>query len=142
VADVRDFNQLGKALANDQAGESSKAWINFFIRYQRREPDEYGRSYAALIDLRGLPTPKKYEYEGGDGLLLATSFTKSGKPPENTPAVKSWNKLFKTFDAIEAAGGKGDAAKARAEWEKTKPLLEQFLADVELPGDLNDPMYN
>jgi hypothetical protein len=144
VADVRDFNRLGQALSNGEAGADSKAWVNFFIAFQRREPDEFGRTFAALVDLRGLPTKKKYEYEGGDGLLLATSFTKPGKPSENTPAVKSWNKVFKTFDAIEAAGTgkKGDAAKARAEWEKTKPLLEQYLADVELPGTLSDPIYN
>ncbi len=144
IADVCDFNRLGQSLtAGEPTGDKgSKAWVNFFIPYQRREPDEFGRTYAALVDLRGLPTKKKYEYEGGDGLLLATSFTKPGKPSENTPAVKSWNKLFKTFDAIEMAGKKGDAGKARVEWEKTKPLLEQFLLDVELPGDLNDPLYN
>lgn len=139
VADVRDFNTLGKAI---EAGETEgKAWVNFFITFQRREPDEFGRAYAALVDLRGLPTKKKYEYEGGDGLLLATLFTKPGKPNDNTPAVKSWNKLFKNFDVIEAAGKKGDAAKAKVEWIKTKDAFEQYLADVELPGDLSDPIY-
>lgn len=148
VADVHDFNQLGAALSQAETGvdiTKTKAWINFFIPFQRREPDEYGRAYAALVDLRGIPTKKKYEYEGGDGLLLATSFTKPGKPSENTPAVKAWNQLFKTFDAIEAAGtgkGGGDVKKARAAWEATKPLLEQYLASVELPGNLNDPTYN
>lgn len=140
VADVKDFKALGKAI---EAGETDgKAWVNFFIQFQRREADEVGRTYAALVDLRGLPTKKKYEYEGGDGLLLATLFTKPGKPNENTPAVKSWNKLFKNFDGIEAAGKNGDAGKAKAEWEKTKLFFEQYLTDVELPGDLNDPMYN
>jgi hypothetical protein len=50
-----------------------------------------------------LPTKKKNEYEGGDGLLLANTFTKAGKPPDNTPAMKAFVKLAKTFDAIEAA---------------------------------------
>ena len=109
IADVQDFNQLGSALRNGQAGDSSKEWISFFIQFQRRKPDAVGRTYGALVDLRGLPTKKKFEYEGGDGLLLAGSFTKAGKPPENTPAVKAWNKLFKQFDTIEAAGRKGDA---------------------------------
>jgi len=142
IADVKDFNRLGNALRNGQAGDTSKEWINFFIKFQRREPDEVGRTYGALVDLRGLPTKKKYEYEGGDGLLLATSFTKSGKPPENTPAVKAWNKLFKLFDNIEAAGKSGNAPLALAEWEKTKPLLEEYLSCVELPTSLSDSAYN
>lgn len=139
IADVQDFNVLGDAITKGET--EGRSWVNFFIQFPRKEPDELGRSYAALVDLRGLPTKKKYEYEGGDGLLLATSFTKAGKPPENTPAVKSWNKLFKTFDAIEAAGKKGDVAKAKTEWENTKVLLEAYLRDVELPGDLKDPIY-
>ena len=142
IADVQDFNQLGLALRNGQAGDSSKEWISFFIQFQRREPDAVGRTYGALVDLRGLPTKKKFEYEGGDGLLLAGSFTKAGKPPENTPAVKAWNKLFKQFDAIEAAGRKGDASSALVEWQKTKPLLEDYLNCVELPSSLSDKIYN
>jgi hypothetical protein len=142
IADVQDFNRLGAALRNGQVGDSSKEWISFFIRFQRREPDDVGRTYGALVDLRGLPTKKKYEYEGGDGLLLANSFTKPGKPPETTPAVKAWNKLFKQFDAIEAAGKKGDASAALVEWDKTKPLLEDYLNSVELPNSLSDKAYN
>lgn len=74
-------------------------------------------------------------------MLLANTFTKAGKPPDNTPAVKSFKKLVPTFDDIEAAGKKGDAKKALGEWEKTKTLLEAFLADVEMPGSLADPVY-
>ena len=139
VADVKDFVTLGKAI--DQGETEGKPWVNFFITFQRREPDAVGRSYAALVDLRGLPTKKANEYEGGDGLLLANTFTKAGKPPDNTPAVRSFLKLSKTFDAIEAAGKSGDAAKAKQEWDKTKALLEAYLVDVELPGSLQDPLY-
>lgn len=139
VADVKDFVSLGKRI--DQGETEGRAWINFFITAQRREPDAVGRTYAALVDLRGLPTKKANEYEGGDGLLLANTFTKAGKPPDNTPAVRSFLKLSKTFDAIEAAGKKGDASKAKQEWEKTKSLLEVYLADVELPGSISDPLY-
>ncbi|KAL3904053.1 MAG: hypothetical protein SGARI_005103 [Bacillariaceae sp.] len=110
VADIKDFMTLGKAI--DHGEMEGKAWINFFITAQRREPDAVGRTYAALVDLRGLPTKKANEFEGGDGLLLANTFTKQGKPPDNTPAVRSFLKLSKTFDAIEAAGKGGNAAKA------------------------------
>jgi hypothetical protein len=141
AADVRDFNSLGQAIVVDGQTEG-KAWINFFIAFQRREPDDVGRTYAALADLRGIPVPKKRnEYEGGDGLLLANSFTKAGKPPDNTAAVKSFKKLAPAFDSIEAAGKKGDATKAKAEWEKTKVLFSQYLADVEMPSSLDDPLY-
>lgn len=75
-------------------------------------------------------------------MLLANTYTKAGKPPDNTPAVKSFKKLSPTFDAIEAAGKKGDAKKAMAEWDKTKALMEAFLADVELPSSIEDPIYN
>ena len=140
VADVKDFKNLGAAIANGET--EGKEWINFFIQFQRREPDEVGRTYAALADLRGLPVPKKKnEYEGGDGMLLANTYTKAGKPPDNTPAVKSFKKLAPAFDAIEAAGKKGDVAKAKAEWDKTKELLSLYLADVELPASLDDPIY-
>jgi hypothetical protein len=139
AADVRDFLVLGKAI---RAGETSgKEWVNFFITYQRREPDEVGRTYAALADLRGLPTKKANEFEGGDGLLLANTFTKAGKPPDNTPAVKSFLKLSKSFDAIEVAGKKGDPTKAKQAWEATSVLLSQYLSDVEMPSSLDDPLY-
>lgn len=97
--------------------------------------------YVALADLRGLRI-KKEEFEGGDGLLLANTFTKAGKPPDNTPAVKSFRKLSQSFDAIESAGKQGDAKKALVAWEKTKILFEAFLADVEMPSSLEDPIYN
>lgn len=139
VADVKDFNKLGQAIENGET--KGPAWVNFFITFQRREADEVGRTYAALVDLRGLPTKKANEFEGGGGLLLANTFTKPGKPPDNTPAVKSFSKLSKTFDAIEKAGSAGDVAKAKAAWTKTSELLSQYLVDVELPGDLKDPVY-
>eukprot|EP00525_Craspedostauros_australis_P002982 CAMPEP_0198123836 /NCGR_PEP_ID=MMETSP1442-20131203/38474_1 /TAXON_ID= /ORGANISM="Craspedostauros australis, Strain CCMP3328" /LENGTH=266 /DNA_ID=CAMNT_0043783111 /DNA_START=52 /DNA_END=852 /DNA_ORIENTATION=+ len=139
VADVRDFNALGVAIATGET--SGNAWVNFFIPFQRREPDALGRSYAALADFRGAPTPDPKVFEGGCGLLLATSFTKAGKPPDNTPAVKSFNKVYRTFDAVQTAGKKGDVAKAKVEYEKIKPLLTQYLADVDLPPDLADPIY-
>lgn len=139
VADIRDFNKLGAAI--DQGTTEGPAWVNFFITFQRREPDSVGRTYAALVDLRGLPTKKAKEFEGGDGLLLANTFTKAGKPPDNTPAVKSFKKLSTTFDDIQAAGKAGDAKKAKAAWLKTSELLTQYLADVELPSDLKDPIY-
>jgi hypothetical protein len=139
VADVKDFVSLGRAI--DQGETEGRAWINFFITSQRREPDAVGRTYAALVDLRGLPTKKANEFEGGDGLLLANTFTKAGKPPDNTPAVRSFLKLSKTFDAIEAAGKSGNISKAKQEWEKTKSLLEMYLVDVELPGSISDSSY-
>ena len=139
VADVRDFIKLGEAI--DQGTTEGPVWVNFFITFQRREPDVYGRTYAALVDLRGLPTKKKNEFEGGDGLLLANTYTKAGKPPDNTPAVKSFKKVSMTFDDIFVAGKAGDAKKAKAAWLKTSELLSQYLADVELPSDLKDPIY-
>mmetsp|Transcript_11537 Transcript_11537/g.27775 ORF Transcript_11537/g.27775 Transcript_11537/m.27775 type:complete len:237 (-) Transcript_11537:196-906(-) len=139
VADVRDFNALGKAINKGETEGS--AWVNFFIQFQRREPDAVGRTYAGLVDLRGIRI-KKEEFEGGDGMLLANTFTKAGKPPDNTPAVKSFKKLSTSFDGIEAAGKNGDAKKALAEWGKTKSLFETFLADVEMPSSLADPIYN
>jgi len=139
VADVKDFNTLGQAI--DKGETQGPAWVNFFILFQRREPDEVGRTYAALADMRGLPTKKSNEFEGGGGLLLANTFTKQGKPPDNTPAVKSFLKLSKTFDAIEAAGKAGDAKKAKTAWVKTSEMLSQYLSDVELPGDLKDALY-
>ncbi len=139
VADIKDFNRLGQAI--DQGTTEGPAWVNFFITFQRREPDAVGRTYAALVDLRGLPTKKANEFEGGDGLLLANTFTKPGKPPDNTPAVKSFLKVSKTFDAIQAAGKAGDATKAKTAYLKTSELLSQYLADVEMPSDLKDPIY-
>lgn len=74
VADVRDFKRLGEAI---QKGETEgDAWVDFFIEYQRREPDSAGRTYAALVDLVG------NKELSGCGILLAASFAKPGKPSE------------------------------------------------------------
>ena len=67
--------------------------------------------------------------------------TNLGKPPSNTAGVKSFTKLSKTFDAIEIAGKQGDVTKAKNSWLITSELLSQYLADVELPSDINDPLY-
>lgn len=139
AADVKDFNALGEAISREET--EGREWINFFITFQRREPDDVGRTYAALVDLRGLPTKKANEYEGGDGLLLANTFTKAGKPPDNTPAVKSFLKLSKSFDAIEVAGRKGDVKKAKVAYDTSASLFVQYLSDVMMPSDLNDPLY-
>jgi hypothetical protein len=93
--------------------------------------------YAALVDLRGLPTKKRNEYEGGDVVFLANTVTHASKPPESTPSVRVFRKLAKTLDPIEAARKKGDAAKAKTELKKSNGL-----ADVELASDLNDPIFN
>jgi hypothetical protein len=140
TADVQDFNVLGAAIAAGELDVRSMPWMNFFVQQQRREPDAVGRTYGALVDLRGVPTTSN-SYEGGDGFLLANTFTKTGKPPDNTPAVKTFTKLSKSFDPIYAAAQKGDAGKAKAEWIKAGALLSQYLVDVELPGDLNNPLY-
>jgi hypothetical protein len=137
AADVRDFIRLGAAISNGET--DGGAWINFYITLPRKEPDAVGRIYGALLDFRGLPAGR--EFEGGDGLLLASSFTKPGKPPGNSPAVKSFNKLSKSFEPIEVAGKKGDAVKAKTEWENASALLSQYLADVNMPASLADPLY-
>ena len=140
VADVRDFNKLGAAIARGET--DGGAWINFFIELKRREPDSVGRTYAALVDLRGLPVNKKRdEFQGGDGYLLANTFTKQGKPPDNTPAVQSYKKLVPAFEPIELAGQNGDAKKAKAAFDKAGALLSEYLASVGLPGSLDDPVY-
>ena len=140
VADVRDFNKLGAAIARGET--DGGAWINFFIEMQRREPDSVGRTYAALADLRGLPVNKKRdEFQGGDGFLLANTFTKQGKPPDNTPAVQKFKALVPAFDPIELAGKSGDAKKAKAAFDKAGALLSDYLASVGLPASLDDPVY-
>jgi hypothetical protein len=74
VADVKDFKRLGAAIENGETEGS--AWVDFFIEYQRREPDSAGRTYAALVDLVG------NKDLSGCGTLLAASFAKQGKPSE------------------------------------------------------------
>ena len=134
VADVRDFNALGKAI--DRGETDGDAWVNFFIEFQRRDPDSVGRTYAALADLVGIKDVS------GCGILLASSFTKPGKPSEGTPAVKQFNTLSKAFEPLKAAGKKGDAAKAKAAWFKAGESLSKYLEVVELPSSLSDPLYS
>ena len=135
--DVKDFVRLGAAINRGET--DTDPWLFFFFPYERREPDATGRTFAACADFIGHLDGR--ERVGGDGYLLASTFTKAGKPPENTPAVKSYNPLPKAFDAIEAAGKKGDAKKAKEAYEKAAFLFSKYLADVELPGDLSDPLY-
>ena len=133
TADVRDFNALGKAI--DRGETDGDAWVNFFIEFQRREPDSVGRTYAGLVDLIGIKDVS------GCGILLASSFTKPGKPSEGTPAVKQFNSIAKVFEPIKAAGKKGDAVKAKAAWVKAGDSLSKYLEVVDLPSNLADPIY-
>ena len=110
VADVKDFKRLGGAIQNGET--EGDAWVNFFIEYQRREPDSVGRTYAALVDLIG------NKELSGCGTLLAASFAKPGKPSEGLPSVKKYNAMAKLFDPIKAAGQKGDLAKAKSAYGK------------------------
>lgn len=133
IADVRDFVILGNAISEGKV--DGIAWVNFFIEFQRREADESGRTYAALVDLVGSKDLS------GCGILLASSYGKPGKPAESLPTVKKYNAMAKSFDSIKAAGKKGDLAKAKSSWMKASEVLSEFLESVELPSSLKDPIY-
>jgi len=133
VADVKDFKRLGVAIQNGET--DGDAWVNFFIEYQRREPDSNGRTYAAYVDLVG------NKELSGCGTLLAASFAKPGKPSENLPSVKKYNFMAKLFDPIKAAGQKGDVAKAKTAYAKASDALGEYLDAVELPS-LSDATYD
>ena len=139
TADVRDFNRLGAAIGRGELADSDE-WKFFFIPFQRKQADSIGRNYAALADFVG-HKGESGKLEGGVGYLLAALFTKSGKPPDNTPAVKAYAKLAPTFESLRIAGEKGDTAKAQAAWQSTSVLLATYLTEVELPSDLSDPSY-
>lgn len=134
VADVKDFKTLGAAIANGQT--EGDAWVNFFIEFQRREPDAVGRSYAGLVDLVG------NKDTSGCGTLLAASYAKPGKPADGLPSVKKYNAMAKLFDPIKLAGKKGDVAKAKVAWGKASEALQEYLEAVELPSSLSDPVYD
>ena len=133
IADVKDFNRLGAAIGKGET--DGDAWVAFFIPYQRREPDSVGRTYAALLDLIGV------EKSGGSALLLAATFAKPNKPPQNLPQFKKSEALVKNFDGIRAAGQAGDVPKAAKEYGKAAAVLSEYLEAVELPGDLKDALY-
>ncbi len=133
IADVRDFNALGVAI--DKGIADGDAWVNFFIQFQRREPDAAGRTYAALADLIGT------KETSGCGYLLATSFAKPGKPADGLLSVKKYNALVKVFEPIKAAGAKGDLKKAKASWTNAGVILSEFLNEVGLPNSLADEIY-
>jgi hypothetical protein len=132
IQDVKDFVQLGQAIDNSQL--EGDAWVRFFITYQRREPDAVGRTYAALLDLVG---NKEFS---GCGILLANTFSKPGKPPDNTPSVKAYNSMAKAFESIQIAKKNDDLKKAKLAYDKAATLLNNYLVSVELPP-LTDVMY-
>ena len=134
IADVKDFKALGTAILNGET--EGRAWGNFFIEFQRREPDENGRAYAAQVDLVG------NKDLSGCGTLLAGSYAKPGKPADGLPSTKAYNAVAKAFDPIKVAGKKGDAAKAKSTWLKAGELLSAYLETVELPSSLSDPLYD
>lgn len=140
AADVRDFNALGRSISKGETDGDS--WVSFFIQFPRREPDAVGRTYAGLADFIGPPDNSKGYHSGGDGYLLAASFAKPGKPSDNLPSVKKYDALAKAFAPIEAAGKKGNLAKAQKEWEKASDLFSQYLGEVGMPSSLSDPLYN
>ena len=142
AADIRDFNALGKALQQGKtAGDDNPIWTFFFIPFQRNSPDAVGRTYAALADFVGHKSDSG-ALEGSAGYLLAATFTKPGKPPDNTPAVQSYKKLAPTFALIQKAGEKGDAVKAKEAWDNASVLFSKYLEQVEMPSNLDDPLYH
>ena len=140
AADVRDFRNLGAAI---KAGElDGDAFFFFFTPQPRSKPDGAGRTYAALADLVGHPNDNNPKVlEGGCGYLLAASFAKAGKPPDNAPAVKAYASLAKTLDPIRAAAKKKAPDAAAKAYDAASAALGDYLAEVELPG-IADPRYN
>jgi hypothetical protein len=134
TADVKDFKKLGDAI--DKGILEGDVWVNFFIQYQRREPDSVGRTYAAYADLVGT------KEVSGCGILLASSYAKAGKPADGLPSVKKYNSLAKTFEPIQKASAKGDAKKAKAAWTSASTAFSEFLEEVGLPASLQDPQYD
>ena len=139
AADVRDFRNLGAAI---KAGElDGDAFFFFFTPQPRSKPDGAGRTYAALADLVGHPNDNNPKVlEGGCGYLLAASFAKAGKPPDNAPAVKAYASLAKTLDPIRAAAKKKAPDAAAKAYDAASAALGDYLAEVELPG-IADPRY-
>ena len=134
AADVKDFNVLGSAI--DRGETEGQPWVDFFITYQRREPDAVGRTYAAQIDLVGA------DRTGGAGLLLVNTYAKPNKPPDNLPQYKKYTSMAKTLEPINVAGKSGDATKAQKAWLKASEALTEYLASVDMPAALSDPLYN
>ena len=139
AADVRDFRNLGAAI---KAGElDGDAFFFFFTPQPRSKPDGAGRTYAALADLVGHPNDNNPKVlEGGCGYLLAASFAKAGKPPDNAPAVKAYASLAKTLDPIRAAAKKKAPDATAKAYDAASAALGDYLAEVELPG-IADPRY-
>jgi hypothetical protein len=134
AADVKDFNSLGAAI--DRGETSGDAWVAFFIQYQRREPDSVGRTYAAQVDLTGLENSG-----GGAGLLLAATYAKPNKPPDNLLQFKKYNALAKTLETVKNAGKSDDSTKAKKEWTNASVSMSEYLETVAMPSDLSDPIY-
>mmetsp|Transcript_18624 Transcript_18624/g.39984 ORF Transcript_18624/g.39984 Transcript_18624/m.39984 type:complete len:213 (-) Transcript_18624:476-1114(-) len=133
IADMKDFKRLGSAIKNGET--DGDVWVNFFIEYQRREPDDVGRAYAAFVDLVG------NKERSGCGTLLAATFSKPGKPSEGLPSVKKYNAMAKLLEPMKAAGQKGDATKAKTAYGKASDAVEAYLEAVGLPS-LSDPIYD
>jgi hypothetical protein len=133
AADVKDFNALGAAI--DRGETSGELWVAFFIPYQRREMDASGRTYAAQVDLLGVARA------GGAALLLANTYAKPNKPPDNLPQYKKSNALAKSMIPLEEAGKSGDAGKAKKAWDKSAAGFAEYLEAVDMPSDLADPLY-
>ncbi|KAL9188059.1 hypothetical protein ACHAXT_006437 [Thalassiosira profunda] len=112
VADVRDFRRLGMAIQNGDT--NGPGWVNFFIEFQRREPDAVGRTYAAYVDLVG------NKELSGCGTLLAASFAKPGKAVGGA-AERERSTLL---EPIKVAGQKGDLGKAKAAYGKVTILTK------------------
>lgn len=138
AADVKDFVALGGAI---QRGEiDTEPWKFFFIPFPRNVPDRVGRTYAALADFIGHRADNG-KLEGSTGYLLAATFAKPNKPPDNTPAVKAYNKVAPLFEPIRAASENDDAEKAKKAWETARASLIAYLEAVEMPRSLDDSSY-
>lgn len=141
AADVRDFRVLGDEIK--KGALDGDAWVFFFTQQPRSRPDASGRTYAALADLIGHKNDEKPKgpLEGGCGYLLAATYAKPGKPPDNVPSVKAYAPLPTIFDPIRVAAKKGSPEAAARAYDAAAKGLAAYLELVEMPASLDDARY-
>ncbi len=68
------------------------------------------------------------------GYLLANAFRRSSTtPPDSLPSVKKWKAFAAEQENLQKALKKKDLKKVKESYEKSQPLLNEYLELVELP---------
>ena len=131
----------GQPLRTLQVSQVSKrGTLQCTLMYGEYQIPNRRREHAhELIALVALWTAKT---SAATPAAVNAAYSKPNKPPDNVPQYKKYIAVVKSLAPIEKLGLDGKVDKAALAWSKAAEALSDYLASVDMPGDLSDALYS